>query len=79
MPDHLGMALGAPPVVELVPPPDIERESSGEFKKARKKFGQLAEKKIDEAKDSQRGMDGDRKMMDAQKLMDQMKRLEFMP
>lgn len=63
------------PMIE--PPPEIEREFSPEFKKARKKFGKLAEKKIQEATDTVRGMDGDRKMHDAQSLIGQMKSLEM--
>ena len=74
MPEEYGM-----PQVLIEPPPELEREFSNEFKKARKKFGKLAEKKIQEAVDTQQGMDGSRKINDAQMLMDQMKRLEFMP
>ena len=79
MSDDLGFAVSAPPVVEINPPPEIEREFSPEFKSARKKFGKLAEKKIQEASDTQRGMDGDRKMKDAQQLMSALKQMEFMP
>jgi hypothetical protein len=71
--------LAQPPVVEIAPPPEVTREFSEEFKKARKKFGQLAEKKIEQAIGAERGMGGDKQMIEAGRLMDQMKFLEFIP
>tara|TARA_R110000751_G_scaffold169032_6_gene275134 strand:+ start:462 stop:698 length:237 start_codon:yes stop_codon:yes gene_type:complete len=69
--------LAQPPMVEIDPPPEITREFSDEFKKARKKFGQLAEKKINAAMGAERGMGGDKEMVEAARLMVQMKELEF--
>lgn len=72
--------LTQPPTVEIEPPIEVTREFSAEFKKARKKFGQLAEKKINQAIGAERGMGGDKQLMaEAARLMDQMKFLEFIP
>lgn len=79
MPEEYVNILTAPPVVEIEPPSEVTREFSDEFKKARKKFGKMAEKKIEAATEAARGMGGDKQMMEASRLMDQMKFLEFIP
>jgi hypothetical protein len=67
------------PAIMVQPPPEIEREFSPEFKKVRKKFGKLAEKKIQAALEaSTHGMGGDKQMMEATSLVNQMKHLEQM-
>lgn len=77
--ENFEMPLASPSPIIVEPPPEIEREFSAEFKRARKKFAKMVEGKIQEAADSQRGMDGDKKMNDVRSLVDQMKFLEFMP
>lgn len=77
--EDFGISLEQPPVVLVEPPPEIQREFSAEFKKARKKFGKLVESKVDGALEAERGMGGDKQMNEASRLIDQMKFLEFMP
>jgi hypothetical protein len=76
--EEFGFPMSQSPPVIIEPPPPVEREFSPEFKKARKKFGALAEKKIAEAAENS-GMGGEKKMEEARRLIDQMKFLEFMP
>ena len=77
--ENFGISLDQPPVVLVEPPPEIQREFSAEFKKARKKFGKLVEEKIDAAKDKTRGLNGDKETGEASRLIEQMKFLESVP